>query len=173
MLDLDAVNKIFLEVTENMPCNFFLMQGTALGAYRDQAFIPYHFDIDLGVLHEDMDVSALDTKFRRMGYERTWVKKPFNTNHGLKLDKEGIHVDIGGWQKHNGFRYLTSSIKEYCIVQPASYIETYETVVFLGRRLLVPHPVEAYLEIEYGSDWRTPKDDSKSKSRRPRKEFLG
>lgn len=63
IMDREAGRRLFLELTEiltSLQAQFFLIQGTALGAYRDHDFVPEELDIDLGFLMENFSHRAGD-----------------------------------------------------------------------------------------------------------------
>ena len=41
------------EILDRVEVSYFLILGTALGAYRDKGFVPTERDIDIGFLYED------------------------------------------------------------------------------------------------------------------------
>lgn len=158
---------------------FFLLQGTALGAYRDHGFVPTEKDIDLGILIENLSckVPALLSYLTEMGYEvetrnRTLpFKEPhtivvYDTSRKAKADLVGLHKN-----EKKGHRYTCTPdnpveiLEPYCIVHEAALLENYQTIGLFGEEFLIPSPIETYLEREYGEDWRTPKEDHVSRTR--------
>jgi hypothetical protein len=55
--------------------------------------------------------------------------------------------------------------KPYSIVHDRAMVENYDQVTLFGRTFNVPHPIEDYLRLEYGDDWRTPREDHISRTR--------
>jgi len=166
-MDNQVAKDVLFEVADVLDAAgvpFFLQCGTALGAYRDGAFIEGDGDIDIGFLLEDTQTSCYKpsaivstiTELRQRGFNAKGVSKPWNFCRALKLAKNGIHVDICGWMRHGGERFLQSRRKDYALVHPAIIIETVEPVDWLGRTFQIPSPAEKYLESEYGPDWCTP-----------------
>lgn len=155
---------------------WFLMQGTALGAYRDKGFVPTEKDIDLGVCidkwQEDWLLHVFTKHLIINQYDLELYVKPFNFIRTIVAHKNGIKIDIVGFLKHENKRYAASPVqpehvrKPYCIVHTASDLEPpYRTVKLFGRKFYVPNDIEKYLELEYGSDWKTPKEDHISQTR--------
>jgi len=146
---------------------FFLIQGTALGAHREGRFIPHDKDIDVGCLQEHLQpkVTLLVDQLVDADFSVRIVKKPFNRPRCLKLNRLDIHIDLNGFCLWKHERFCANAHKDYAIVYPREMKEQYDTVEFYGRRFNVPHPIDKYLVDEYGSGWRTPKLDSRSRTR--------
>jgi len=151
---------------------FFLIQGTALGAYRDKGFTPTERDIDFGILQEHLDRIApeLAMAFVQTGYQIESYSLPFSKCRTLVVWKYGIHVDLVGWMLWKGVRFTYSPVhpsvtEPYALVHDRKMLETYEPVELFDRMFVVPNPIETYLALEYGDDWRTPREDHVSRTR--------
>ncbi len=133
----------------------FLNGGTALGCVRDGDFIGFDTDIDLGVAPgtaPEMVIEAIDAA--------PTLHYAYHDVHGgavLRVrfaSADGIGGDV--------FLYQQDAAGWWCGVQrgPTAIrwrdtpFELAETD-FLGRTVLIPDPVERYLEENYG-DWRRP-----------------
>lgn len=156
------------EVLKALHVPFFLIQGTALGAVRDRGFVPQEKDIDLGTLWEDLqgkqDLITRECWDRSMHVRQ--VISPFDSARTLVVEKYGCKADIVSFFRHGPNRVNLSPVDEYSvgrrpygIVFPASLIQSTQRVEMFGREWRVPFPVERYLEMEYGADWRTPNPD--------------
>lgn len=161
----------------NLP--FFLMQGTALGAYRDGGFTPSEKDIDLGVLFEDFDKVPIDHTLRTFllaGFDIELVTMPFDRPRTLVLTKlygnTLVKTDIVTWalSPDDKDRFACSpvrrhEVKPYAIVHKRETLESTIPLTLFDRTYKVPADIEGYLEAEYGADWKTPKDDHVSRTR--------
>lgn len=148
---------------------YFLIQGTALGAYRDQGFTPTERDIDLGILIENFLPAwwRLKNDLQEYGFEVTTRDKPFNRVRILVAKRGGVKVDITTYVPWKKTRFCanTDPALDYAVVYHREMIECYDFVSLFGSTFRVPQPIEQYLELEYGEDWRTPQDDSVSRTR--------
>jgi len=167
--------KCFLEtanILESLDIPYFLIQGTALGAYRDHGFTPTEKDIDIGILQEHMGTMArrlVDVLMLNQFQIETWLL-PFHQIRTIVAWKYGVHADLVGFIKYGDLRFMHTPVhpsvpKPYALVHNAKLLENYQQVKAFDHIFNVPSPIEEYLEVEYGSNWRTPKDDHESRTR--------
>ncbi len=145
------------EIMEPLGVPFFLRQGTCLGAVRDQAFIPWDDDIDLGCviglngLTEEM-IDPVLAAFRDRGY---FVNVESNDRWiAAGMMKSWVRIDL------TFFRIIDDSIFHFPMIwMPARLFASLKEIEFIGGNYLVPNPPEEYLRTKYGPDWITPKED--------------
>lgn len=157
------------------PDNWFLMLGTALGAYRDKGFVPTEEDIDVGVILKDRNVSleSLLTRFVQSNFCKVEIViAPFSICRILYVHKYQIKMDIVGWLAFNEELFAATPVepehvlKPYCLVHSRKVLSPpYRKIELFGEEFNVPQDIEKYLELEYGTDWRTPKEDHISRTR--------
>lgn len=166
---------VLADTLEAYKVPFFLIQGTALGAFRDGGFTPTEKDIDIGVLRENLPLHLFQFvagHLNLLGYDTETVCAPFRGPRTLVVHMTGCKADVVSFMRHGGDRFAASPVRDwlkepYCIVHEAELLEPpYRSVVLFGRKFNVPDPIEKYLEAEYGPDWRVPKEDHVSKTRR-------
>tara|TARA_B100000809_G_scaffold241747_1_gene265211 strand:- start:746 stop:1699 length:954 start_codon:yes stop_codon:yes gene_type:complete len=157
-MDVAIAEKLLLEVKEVMGrlgVQFFLRQGTCLGAIRDNAFIPWDDDLDLGVIlgvneFAEQSIEPLLEAFRESGY---YVRS--GSSDSLiyaTLLKDNIRVDM------LFHRVIDKQIYHWPgIWFPITLFNQLKEINFIGETFLVPNPPEEYLRIKYGTDWQTPK----------------
>ena len=145
------------EILDSLGIPFWLRQGTCLGAVRDQAFIPWDDDVDLGSviglngLTEDMLDPVFDA-FRDRGY---FVNVESNDRWiAAGMMKSSLRVDL------TFFHIIDDSIFHFPFIWiPARLFANLKEIEFMGGKYLVPNPPEEYLTTKYGPNWITPKQD--------------
>lgn len=124
---------------------YWLMFGTFLGAYRDQAIIPYDKDTDFAIYTEDIP--------KLVGCEDAFHKEGFylSVGHGMAtLYRYNEHTDF--YRFHlDGNKRVWGFVK-YDI----SAFETFNEIQFLGHSWRILSEPERWLKYTYGADWRTP-----------------
>lgn len=165
----ECLLKVRTILTE-LDVDFFLILGTALGAYRDKGFTPTEKDIDLGFLYEEFakHVGDIARSLILNGFDVRSVSYPFRRCRVLVAHHEGVKVDLVSYVPRGDKRFCSNSdqkTKPYSIVHSREMLERYEPIQLFGKEFLVPSPIEKYLKLEYGEDWRTPRQDHKSRTR--------
>jgi hypothetical protein len=154
MTTAETVLKEAKQILDQLGLAFFLRHGTCLGAVRDQAFIPWDDDLDIGSilgmhgLTEELVYKAADS-FKEGGFEVAVRVNELNLS--VDMQKSGIQLD---W---TCYRIIEDSIYQWPVVKiPASLHENLKEVDFLGTKFMVPNPPEKYFELKYGTGWKTP-----------------
>ena len=124
---------------------FILSEGTALGFYRNNDFIPHDDDVDLYIF-EPAKVNNILCELKRRRH------RVFN-NQGdiLQVHVRGVNVDIGIYVPD---KHCVSHNDRCDKIQ--KYLQQIGTIRIRGKEYLIPKD-EKYYEFLYGPDWRTPK----------------
>ncbi len=155
MTTAEALLQEAKQILDQLGLVFFLRHGTCLGAVRDNAFIAWDDDLDIGSviglygLTEEHVRSAADV-FKEHGFDARINENELNLSVDLK--KSGTHID---W---TCYRIIDDSIYQRPVVQiPVSLHTDLKEIDFLGAKFLVPNPPEEYLGLKYGPEWIIPK----------------
>lgn len=156
MTTAETLLKEAKQILDQLGLAFFLRHGTCLGAVRDQAFIPWDDDLDIGSiiglhgLTEEI-VEQAAAEFRKHGYSAEVIDSELHMSVDLK--KSGVQMD---WRC---YRIIGDSIYQWPVLKiPVSLHENLKEIDFLGTKFMVPNPPEEYFRLKYGADWMTPKE---------------
>jgi len=138
------------EILETTGVKYLLLDGALLGAVRDKAFIPWDWDVDIGIYAESAEGKvwklldrASDAGFRvklvRFGYMR------------LDLEKNGAEFTLQFYYEEGSLR------RAGVIIHPREFFDATAEIDFLGRRYPCPKDKEKMLAHQYGLDWQIPK----------------
>jgi hypothetical protein len=142
------------EIMDGHGVVFFLRQGTCLGAIRDNAFIPWDDDVDIGSIEglygfDERVIEPVANTFRARGFH---VKRgSFDGETWLGIMKHNVRID---WVC---FRVRKQHIVHFPgVLIPVRLFTDLKEIDFIGEKFLVPNPPEEYLGHKYGPNWRTP-----------------
>jgi hypothetical protein len=130
----DAIMETVASTAEAVGLRYLVICGTLLGWYRDDRYIAWDNDLDVGVFYEPERYDDFLLRLMMLEFE-TDIGSPWEAKH---LWKHGILVDVA-FLENNEF-YQVPAILHHA-----------------GHAYNVPSPTELYLEWKYGPDWRTPK----------------
>lgn len=164
---------------------YYLTSGLCLGLVRDGKPIPWDDDIGLGIVFETQTQKAnLIAELMNRGY----MILSCTGYMPSRINSEALSLEEYNALR---FSMLTSSVGmvEYSLLKnkmivalfkitylpsmgkvmigkgkriyPIKYYQEYDTVEYNNIEFKTPHPVEEYLEVCYGKDWRTPLDYKK------------
>jgi len=147
------------DILERIGLQFFLSDGTCLGAHREGDFIEYDTDMDLKVKAEDFvpKFPQIRQMVIQAGYRIYKNGSPFSFPNRMKIRTSSLHLDICILYLIDGARRLWGS--SYCLFWPTSLFDNPKQIDFLGRKFNIPTPVTEYLELTYGPDYMTPNQE--------------
>lgn len=169
MLKKEVLFKECLEDMKNILDNkeqiFFLAWGTLLGCYRENKFISYDGDIDIGILEEYFNFDIIETivnakkfKLYRKYGEENKKNLEFTFQH-----INGTKIDIFIYYKISKNYYYTSTFNDICSRKKEGFckwgrhIDGFKEIEFYGKKYLIPSNVEQHLIDSYGEDYMIPK----------------
>ncbi len=146
-------------MVESLQLNYRLADGTILGIYRDGRLIPHDNDIDIDVLVlENLDAGKIHAVFVSNGFRL-----------GRKVYYQGKIQQLAYYNKFtydifdmifwypDGDRVVNYSERNFERTQDMKYFNSSSQIQFQGRRYPAPAPLEEWLEMRYGKDWKIPK----------------
>jgi phosphorylcholine metabolism protein LicD len=149
---------------------FFLCYGTLLGQRRENKFIEYDHDIDIGIFSKDYKTNIKDIivnsgKFKfvhdfgnydKNNYEMTFLNIETNVRIDIMIFFKEDNEDL----------YYSSSYTGLCDKKKLGYckwkrhIRGLKQIMFFNTYYLVPKNTDEFLEETYGNDWKIPKNFS-------------
>ncbi len=143
------------QILDQAGVTFFIRHGTCLGAMRDNAFIPWDDDLDIGCvigLHgfTEEQIDPVVTTFMENGF---FAKvEHLDQSVFVSLLKSSVRTE---WAC---YRVIDDGIFQYPGIRiPIRLFASLKKIDFMGVELHVPNPPEEYLRTKYGEEWRIPK----------------
>ena len=179
---LEALTKIY-EICRNEDKKVWFEYGSMLGAYREKGFIPYDYDIDIGMYSDEYTASLerdfFDAGFRikSMFYKISNLIPESKTLTEVTLNYKGLIIDVFLYErlgvKRRGFVYTSSLGEEfshkniYAARETLLDIASVEEIDFMGIKFGIPSNAKECLRTLYGENFMTPiKNSSYANSRR-------
>lgn len=136
---------------------YWMQDGTLLGYYRDNGFIPHDNDIDIGCRWSDF-TQDLFFEIVNNGFV-------FRTSHGrleesliINFRKRNIPIDIYFYYK-DGDRFYHSAAygkaRKYRVDFNYKEFDVKE-IEYFGEKLFVPEDELYFIETKYGRGWNSP-----------------
>ena len=162
--ELEIRNIGLVEITnilESLEIEYFLTDGTLLGAVREGDFIPWDWDVEITVLSESIypKTAELIEKAKNTGFYVSSIDQSFN-NFKLNFNKLDNKYSLNGLWLDGDFR--TRKAYSY----PKEFFLKNTEIEFRGKKYPTVSNIHNYLVYQYG-DWETP-----SKSPLDKKKYL-
>lgn len=147
--------KEIAKVLNELNVTYWLEWGTLLGAVRNGKIIPWDYDIDIGILVEDIDkIISFNSELNKRG----WTFWTTNKGNIIRFNEAGgriIHTDLFAW-KRVGNEYRVS----YKEILRDSHIRLIDELFPLGKIELEGElyncPADPIKTVEraFGKDWK-------------------
>lgn len=164
---------VLTDVLTKYGIKWWLTHGTMLGAYRENNFIEYDDDADIGAdiatsghrLEAEQELRDLGFFVPPLGDRGKPVdplsNMPYSDTVGIK---DGEKIEIW-WYEKRGDKYLYDVYRQpVCLIHDARYYDTLSTMDFRGRKFNIPNHIEEWLVMMYGEDWSIPQRGRKYNS---------
>lgn len=162
VMNKDTALNALIDVTDALEATgnkYWLSDGTLLGAVRENDFISYDYDIDLGVSAQTFNPEFLKLT-SKLGFVLLHTFGRVYDGLNLTLERDGIRVDIFLYYKRGSTIYY-SYFAQFSPTKARRYDCEYAPVVrqqysFLGHEFWIPKNPEEHLETQYGPEWKVP-----------------
>jgi len=140
---------------------FWLVFGTALGAYRDGGFITYDRDTDVAIFYDDIDklYDITDSLIKKGLLPLRIVTEnwPESTGAvgGISYNRKKEYIDVYFFKKTNNKHWcLKDSLHSHWA--ELHQFDKLDIINFLDREFNIPSDTENYFIDRYGEDWDVP-----------------
>lgn len=142
--------------------DYMIFASSLLRIVREGKLFDGDPEIDICVLGDDLNDKLIDI-FKVDGH---WLGMyPCKEKYGeMYLSNQPTLKAEYGWMAisplwlKKGICYININENECITIEPKYYAKkTWSTIEYLGRKFKVPSNPEKWLEMWYGSDWKTPK----------------
>ena len=140
---------LFHEIMKKLNIDFWLSDGTALGFKRNNDFITYDNDVDVGFFSEKQEIFWNNINlFEKKGFRIAEIR---NDNTFLVFIRKGEKIDIDITGK--------GLICDQCNNTPCEniipYLKEFDQIDINNKKYNLPK--EDYLKYKYGKNWLIPK----------------
>jgi len=158
-MDKEKAKQVLFEIKDILDeagLEFFLINGTLIGAIRDKNFPKRDEDIDLAAKIYELipRIPRLCRTFRAHGFRTKTYTTPYAFERNLKMIKDSIHTDLVCFDYNEKTNEIfRAGRKGFSKVYDRKFIDNLQEVEFLGKKFLMPNYHEEYLTIDYGPGW--------------------
>ena len=143
-----------MEITnllDSLNIKWFLFGGGLLGIYRDNKLIPWDNDLDIAVLAEELEkhFDYIIENLQQNGFSLYKSNKSFK-NIKIAFKKNDFEYELDGFYSSKSYRMRR--LWKY----PGHYFEKNQYILFKESKISTPYPIEDFLKLTYGCDWKTP-----------------
>jgi hypothetical protein len=153
------------EILDENNQEFFLTFGTLLGYYRENNFIKYDYDIDIGIIKSkyNENIKDLIIKSNKFKLNKTYGNIDNSLEYSFK-HKTNMIIDIFLYYPENieDSYYYCATFTGICDFKPGGFckwgnhIRGFTEIDFFNKKYKIPSNTDEFLTENYGN-WKVPK----------------
>jgi len=152
----------FVETCNREGLDIILSHGTALGAYRERDIIKHDNDIDVEFIYTSTAMEKAHKVIASLyGLKVQPISRPFNFVRAWKIFQGDAKLDFSATFTFKKKTWTPCSTKNSSNVLSLHFLRNAVSKHFLGVEVLVPEPIEDYLETVYGKTYMIPREKYK------------
>ena len=172
-IDRETLFKNLVEVSEVLKkynIKHWISHGTMLGAYRDQNFIEWDDDADIGLdfsQREDPNFYKAVDELRGLGYfiplglSNIPITKDNAPYYDVNFIRDGEKIEGWFFEKKGDFYLYDEPRCKNDLKHPAKYYDELQDFNFRGHIFKIPNHVENWLVMMYNDGWKIPDKNKK------------
>ncbi len=139
------------DVFDSVGVPFVMQEGNVLGYARYKDIMEWDMDIDIGVYQEISDKKKAEL-LRALCLEGCGVGE--NENGDFIYGKRNVKLNLWFWHLEGKFFVARPKTSDKIFILKAEYFLHPKEIDFLERKFLIPDPLEDYLDLRYGKNWK-------------------
>jgi len=152
---------LFNRISKKHDSKPFLYFGTLLGLYRNGDLIGYDYDIDVGILRENID--EFFDSFEELYKNGFKIVRIADFGCLISFMRYGCYIDV----------YIANKVFSFCLkksyyiggaIIERPLVDNLVPFFFRGEAYWAPQEIENNLIELYGEDWKVPKKNCPSKN---------
>ena len=144
-------------ILDKLNINNFLFLGVLLGAIRENDFIKWDWDVEIGCFSKDL-IEKKNEIFKELDLHNLDYELVDSTYQNYKINVFYKDNKYSLWGMYFDKEYLKRSYYKF----PKKHFTNFDKLLFKSRYYNIPNQCEELLEFIY-DDWRTPKQSNNEK----------
>ena len=145
--DLKQLKDIF----DSCRVPFVMQEGNVLGYARYKDIMEWDLDIDIGVYTKISEKKKAEL-LRALRLGGCGIGK--NESGDFIYGKRNVKLNLWFWHREGDFFVARPKTSDKIFILKAEHFLHPKEIDFLGRKFLIPDPLDGYLDLRYGKNWK-------------------
>ena len=139
------------DVFDSVGVPFVMQEGNVLGYGRYKDIMELDLDVDIGVYVEISDEKKAEL-LRALHTSGCGVGE--NESGDFIYGKRNVKLNLWFWHREGKYFVARPKTTDKIFILEAEYFIKPKEISFLDRKFLIPDPLDGYLDLRYGKNWK-------------------